>query len=411
MSAPDDRAVVFHLERRSPVFLMLATMWPLYPVRADVIAQHGDTWTEAGTHVSNGLFRLAEWRHSEDLTLEKNAHFHGATDVALQTVRFDMIEENSVAFLAYEQGELDIVTLGPAELVQVRDSSKLREQFVSYGQLSTFGLNFNQAYAPFADARVRQALAGGIDRVEYAEIVREGAVLPAYSWVPPGMPGYDEAAGRQYIGALDRSRALLADAGYPGGAGLAFELLIPGTTNQKLTASWLKERWEADLGVSVEIIALEPPTYVGDLRSGKYQVAATGWSADYADPENWLPLFKTGGLLNSGDFSDADYDALVSRADQELDFERRIELYQQAQTILIDGAAFAPLYHGRRNALVQPWVRGLVTSSMESVVPGDLFFSSVWISGREQTGPTEHRSTGPVGTSLRPGSRSGRDSH
>lgn len=381
VTAPDDHTVVFQLERRSPVFLMLATMWPLYPVRADVIAQHGDTWTEAGSHVSNGMFRLAEWKHSEDLTLEKNEHYFGAADVALQTVHLDMIEDNAVALLAYEQGELDVVTLGPAELVQVRESSELREHFRSYGQLSTFGLNFNQAFAPFADPRVRQALTGAIDRVEYAEVVREGTVLAAYGWVPPGMPGHDAQVGQQFVNATERSRALLEEAGYPGGAGLSFELLIPGTSTQKLVAQWLEERWERELGVSVDVLALEPPTYVGLLQTGDYQVVAAGWSADYADPQNWLPLFKTGGMLNAG-FSSADYDAAVTAADEELDFERRISLYEAAQRILIDDAVFAPLHHGRRNVLVQPWVQGLTPSSMEGFVPGDLFLGAVSIAGR-----------------------------
>ena len=44
-------------------------------------------------------------------------------------------------------------------------------------------------------------------------------LLPAYSWLPPGMPGYDEQAGAHYRDAGDRSRELLSEAGYPGGGG------------------------------------------------------------------------------------------------------------------------------------------------------------------------------------------------
>ena len=56
VSAPDDATVVYRLNRRSPVFLLLASIWPLYPVRQDLIEQHGDSWTEAGNLVTNGPF-------------------------------------------------------------------------------------------------------------------------------------------------------------------------------------------------------------------------------------------------------------------------------------------------------------------------------------------------------------------
>ena len=60
VEAPDDRTVVYHLNTSTPVFLQLAAMWPLYPVRQDVITAHGAQWPEAATHISNGPFRLAE---------------------------------------------------------------------------------------------------------------------------------------------------------------------------------------------------------------------------------------------------------------------------------------------------------------------------------------------------------------
>ncbi len=377
VSAPDDRTVVFQLNRPSPVFPLLASMWPLFPIRQDILDAHGDSWTEAANHVSNGPFRVSTWRHNEDIQLVKNEHWHGE-DVALDVINMDMIEDTAVAFLAYQNGELDMVTLGPAELVQVRGTA-LEDEFVSYAQLSTLGIYFNVTDPVLSSVEARQALAGAIDRQEYAEIVREGAVLPAFAWVPPGMPGHDENIGKQFDNDVEGSKSLLATAGQEGAE---ITILSSQSSVSVLTAEWLKQQWEKNLGVRVTINSLETATYFAERNAGNWQVVVGGWGADYPDPHNWMPLFKSGSGLNAGKYSNAEFDRLVDEAETELDNERRLELYAQAQEILIDEAGFAPMYYGRRNALIKPWVKNVVTTSKEGQIPGDLFFHTIFISGR-----------------------------
>lgn len=378
VEAPDDQTVVIHLNRTSPTFNLLAAMWPLYPIRQDLLEANGDQWTEAGKLISNGAFSLAKWNHNEDLQLVKNENWHGG-DIGLDTVNLDMIEDTAVAFLAYQNGELDALVLGPAELVQVR-GTELEDEFISYPQLSTLGQYFNVDDPVLSDVRVRQALAGSIDRAEYATVVREGAVQPAFGWIPPGMPGYDETVGRQYDNDIEASKKLLADAG---AEGAEITILTSQSSTSVLTAEWLKEQWEKNLGVKVTINSLETATYFSERNAGNWQVVIGGWGADYPDPQNWMPLFKSGAGLNAGHFSNAEYDALVEEADTDLDDEHRIGLYREAQKILIDQAGFSPLYYQVRNALVKPYVKNLVTTSQEGQVPGDNFFSTIFISGRK----------------------------
>jgi oligopeptide transport system substrate-binding protein len=381
VEAPDDRTVVFHLNTRTPVFLQLLSLWPMYPVRQDVIDANGALWTEAGTHISNGPFRLEAWDHGQRIEIVRNEHWHGAAPT-LTSVQFSMIGDAAVTFLAYRNGELDITTLGAAELVQVRDDVPLREEFIAYAQLSTVGIYFNLADPMLEDVRVRQALAGGFDRQEYAEIVREGAVLPAYGWVPPGMPGHDPEVGARYRDAVEASRALLADAGFAGGAGLTVTILSVDTSTSNVTTQWLQQQWQENLGITVNVVNRDTATYVAERTAGNYSVVIGGWGADYPDPQNWLPLFQAGGAFNSGDYRSDAFDRLVDEAALQLDNDRRIQTYMEAQRVLIDDAPFTPLYYGRRNALVKPWVTGLLPSSMEGEIPGDLYFDRVVLSGR-----------------------------
>lgn len=377
VSAPDDRTVVYKLNKRSPVFTLLTTMWPLYPVRQDVIDANGDAWTEAGTHVSNGAFILDTWNHNENISLVRNDNWHRDLPI-LERINMDMIEDTAIAFLAYQEGELDMVKLGPAELVQVRGTD-FEDEFHSYAQLVTIGIYFNIDDPALANLKVRQALAGSIDRNEYAEIVRDGGVLPAYGWLPPGIPGYDDEVGRQYEDAVEQSKTLFEEAGI---GDLEIEILSSDSSTSQLTSEWLQDQWETNLGITVTINVLERATYFAERNAGNYQVVTGGWGADYPDPQNWMPLFETGGLLNSGNFSSAEFDAKIAAADQELDNDRRIEIYQEAQVIMLEEMPFAPLYYGRRNALVKPYVQGIVLSAREHDIPGDLSFAKMFISGK-----------------------------
>jgi len=381
VEAPDDQTVVYRLNRPSPVFLLLTTMWPLYPIRQDVLEASGDQWTEAGTLVSNGPFTLAQWDHSEFIQLARNEHWH-SDDVSLATINMDMIEDPAVAFLAYQNDELDLVSLGPAELAQVRGDEGLREEFLSYARLSTNGVYLNTSNEYLMDVRVRQALAGGLDREEFAEAVTGGAVLAGYGWVPPGMPGHDADAGAQYRDAIEASQALLEDAGHGDGSGVTLRLLTPDQGNTVATAEWLKQQWETNLGVTIEIDVRETATYVAERNAGSFDIVIGGWGTDYPDPQNWFTQFRSGAGLNSTGFSDPEYDALVDEADLRFDLSDRLGLYADAQEILLEQAPVIPMYYGRRNVLVKPWVQGLVGSSLEHQVPGDMFFEQVEIDGR-----------------------------
>ena len=378
VEAPDDKTVVFHLNRPSPEFLLLATLWPLYPVRQDLIDEHGDRWTEAGTLVSNGPFVLDAWEHGEHVRLARNEHWHRGLP-QLDAIDFDLIDDAAVAFLAYQNDELDVVLLGPAELVQVRENADLRDQFVGYAQLRTSAVYMNTDDPLFADERVRQAFAGGIDRVEYASAVLEGNGLPAYSWIPPGMPGYDEGIGRQFEDALDASRGLLAQTD---AEGAEITLLLPEASSAVLTGEWLQSQWQENLGVTVKLDIRETASFVTAFTSGDFQVSIGGWAADYPDPQNWLPIFTSSAPLNFGHYANDQFDALIAEAGVEVDFDRRLELYDEAHRLLIDEVGVMPLSYPLRGALVKPWVQGFVPSPREGTVPGDLYFDRISISGR-----------------------------
>ena len=146
---------------------------------------------------------------------------------------------------------------------------------------------------------------------------------------------------------------------------------------------------DPDASIAVRLVAQpgnldirETASFVTAFTAGEFQVSIGGWAADYPDPQNWLPIFTSTAPLNFGHYSNDQYDDLIAEAGAEVDFDRRLELYGQAQQLLIDEVGVMPLSYPLRGALVKPWVQGFVPSPREGTVPGDLYFDQISISGR-----------------------------
>ena len=96
-----------------------------------------------------------------------------------------------------------------------------------------------------------------------------------------------------------------------------------------------------------------------------FSVAWAAWVADYLDPKNFLMLGATGsGVLNNGAYSNPKFDALIARSDTIANPRARGECLAEAEQIVLDDAAFAPIYFGVTRTLVSPAVRGWVDNAV-----------------------------------------------
>ncbi|MEX2032465.1 MAG: ABC transporter substrate-binding protein, partial [Dehalococcoidia bacterium] len=119
------------------------------------------------------------------------------------------------------------------------------------------------------------------------------------------------------------------------------------------------EQWRAELGIAVEIRQTDFATFLADQDSGRLQAFNAGWIMDYPDPEDILDLkFHSDSALNDIGYSNADVDRLLDQARTEQDSGARLALYQEAQELLVEDAAWLPLYFGVSHVVVKPEVTG-----------------------------------------------------
>jgi oligopeptide transport system substrate-binding protein len=384
VSAKDDSTVVYKLSQPNPSFLNLLALWTAFPVRQDIVEKNGAQWTEAETHVGNGAFTLSEWRHDEMMVLIPNPYWAGEKP-KLQRIEIHFIADDFAAYQAYQADEIDVVTVPPAAIKEVsQQGHAYNDQLTVEANLATFALFMNNKVAPFDNELVRKAFGTAIDRQAYVDGLLQGGGAPATSWIPPGMPGYNEKLGSQYKFDSAKAKDLLKQAGYANGEGLPKVTFIAvNSDTNRLVGQFIQAQLKQNLGVDVEFNYVEGREYGRVFTQNLHQVTIQRWSADWPYPDNWLPdLFTSGALNNHAQYSNAKFDDLIKKAAAETDNAKRLSLYNEAQTLMIDEAGIVPLYNPVTHVLIKPWVQNLTITGLDGYIKGDLYFDKAFIAGR-----------------------------
>jgi oligopeptide transport system substrate-binding protein len=363
MREVDARTLEITLERPTPFFLELLTHQTALPVHPASVRQHGDNFVRPGNKVSNGAYTLTDYQAGSHVRLSKNPRYHDAANVRIDVVNHIPVRDLAAGARRFIAGELHLTVDIPADqLRQLRQ--QLGEQVQVNPLLGTHYFVFNTRKAPFNDRRVRQALSMTVDREFLAEQIWNGTALPAYSFVPPGTNNYGEPprpswAALSTIEREDRARALLREAGFGPNNPLRVQIRFNMTDNNRATMVAVADMWK-QIGVEVSQISTDGRTHFAYLRDGNdFDVARAGWIADYNDPQNFLFLLETAtGQLNYARWSNAQYDALMRRAQDETDLTVRANTLKDAERIMQEEVPYAAfLYFTNRN-LVSPRVQG-----------------------------------------------------
>jgi ABC-type transport system substrate-binding protein len=360
--ALDDRTLTVELEGPTSYFPNLLAFVAGKPMPRHVVEEHGDAWLELENIVTNGPFRVEWWERGESLVLERNPGYHGQVAGNLSRVECVFHPGRPAASLqAYEGSRIDVCgDLPVAEFARARQ--RFADEYVSGPWLSTDLVAFDLTRPPFDDVRVRRAFALATDRGALADVGLRGYAFPATGGlVPPGMPGHSPGIAPPCD--PDGARRLLAEAGYPGGCGFpATRSLVRDDPGHLLAAEYLQAQWLENLGVEIAWEPKEWGSFYHLFSERAPHMWLVGWYLDYPDPDDilrvqwWLPLI---GWQNE------DYRGLVEGARRVLDQAERMEMYQQADRILMDEVPLLPLCYGRFHMLVKPWVKNLVTSPMK----------------------------------------------
>ena len=234
-----------------------------------------------------------------------------------------------------------------------------REKFPEKIRFDPFaGIYFyriNTTRPPLDDVRVRKALSLSIDRGQIIRSLLKGNERVATSYVPGGIGGY--VFGEREVYNPDKARALLAEAGYPGGKGFpAVELLFNTSDNHRKIAEAIQNMWRDELGVEIALTNQEWKVYLNTTQNMQYDISRAGWIGNLY-PFSFLRTLLSYSPNNETGFNDPEYDRLLEEAIHTLDKERRLELVRQAEARMLDVEPVIPLYWYTNVFLIDPRVR------------------------------------------------------
>ncbi|MBN9456721.1 MAG: peptide ABC transporter substrate-binding protein [Bosea sp.] len=371
--APDDRTLEIELERPTPYLLELLTHQSALPVHPASAAKASLAPTSTGSWITNGAYSLSEFVPNSHIRLDRNPHFHDASQVKIDTVIFYPAPDLAAAAQRFLAGELQLTTDIPAD--QVKElRRKLGDQVQIGPYLATYFLILNTSKQPFDDPRVRRALSLQIDRDFIADAIWGGTMLPAYGVIPPHIGNYGERAEMdfRYESGLERedeARQLLGAAGFGSGMPLDIEFRFNTTDNNRRTAAAIAEQWRA-IGVETRFVETDYRAHFAYLRSGgDFDVARYGWIGDYSDPQNFLFLFQSDNPgFNIGKYANPRFDALMKLAADELDIAKRAAILREADSIVTTEQPWIPVLHYSTKNLVSPRLSGF-EQNLRGVVP------------------------------------------
>ncbi|WP_339690454.1 peptide ABC transporter substrate-binding protein [Celeribacter baekdonensis] len=336
IKALDAHTLEISLNAPTPYFLQMLTHQSTYPVQKANIDAFGNAFTKPGNLVSNGAYVLADFVPNDHITLTKNDAFFAADTVSIETVNYFPTADAAAAVKRFEAGELDINRDFPTE--QTEDlSAKLGDQLRVGPILGTYYYGFKMDKAPWNNPKLRQAISMLIDREFLAEKVWQDTMLPAYSFVPPGIDGYDgvalDYADMSPLDREDAAVAILTDLGYGPQNPLAMELRYNTSDNNTNTAVAFQEML-APFGIQVSLVNADTKSHYGHLEAkGDFDIARAAWFADYSDPENFLSLCSSGTGNNYTQYSSAAFDDLMAQAANEADPVQRMADLAKAEAV------------------------------------------------------------------------------
>ena len=369
VTALDDRTLEIRLIGPTPYFLGLLTHSTTYAVHRPSVEKFGNRFARAGQLVGNGAYRLDEWVVQSHIRLLRSEKYWDDENTVIDEVNYFPIENQDAMLKRYRADELDFTQDLPfKQIAWIREN--IADQLYISPYLGSYYYSLNLTLPPFAGApKLRRALALAIDRDVLTEKITGSGEIPAYSWTPR-VTGYTQQppdwAGWTQERRNTEARRLFKESGHSEANPLTIQILYNTSENHKRLAVAIASMWKQVLGVETKLLNQEWKVFL-ETRKQKTMpgVARNGWIGDYNDAYSFTQLLASDNEQNDSGFANDEYDALLDRAAVEPDMQKRAELMEAAERLMLEEQPIIPIYFYVSKHLIKPWVGGFEPNIMD----------------------------------------------
>lgn len=376
IKAIGDYELEITLEKVTPFFDYLLALPNYFPQRKDIVEKFGKDYTvKSENAVYNGPFVLEDFDGPGSDTnwkYVKNDNYWDKETVKLEKINVDVVKEAPTALNLFQDGQADDTYLS-GELAQ---QMKEDPNYLTLKLASTFYLESNQQdeKSPFRNANLRKAISYAIDREALVtQILANGSTVPKglvpadfvfdpknnedFTKEAKDVVSHDVKKAKEY---WDKAKKEL------GISSLEFDLLVDDTANAKKMSEYLQGALsEALPGMKLTVSSVPFSVRLDRMSKGDFQIATSGWFADYADPSSFLDLFVTDNSYNRGHYSNEKYDALVKSASttNANKPEERWQDMLDAEKVIMDDQGVIPVFQAAEARLRAEKVKNVVNHS------------------------------------------------
>jgi oligopeptide transport system substrate-binding protein len=336
--AAEGSDVVVRLTRPATDFPTIVA-GPTFAVVPASLGAAGTPTAPADVKVGSGGYVVGSATEERTTLTANERYWAGPPAVSSIELVHDIGGRSSVA--AFEEGDIDLTDVSPFDATWLGYDKALGPLLRRTDGLSLNYYGFDTSRPPFSDVRVRQAFARAVDWRRLIALSSAGAARPATGMVPPGIPGRSDT---DFLPALDPegARVLLADAGFPGGAGFPVTTLLGGGGEDRAFAAEIQR----ELGITVQV-EVQGAGFFERLSDDPPQIFSMGWVADYPGPNDFLGILLGSGASNNyGRWSSAPFDRAIADALAATDATTARSAFDRAEAIVRDEAPAIPLTYG-----------------------------------------------------------------
>lgn len=343
----DDHTLKVVLENPCSFFASMTSLQPYYPVKGEIIEKYKDHWTEnPDSFISNGAFSLDKWEHDLEIVVSKNNNYWNKDNIRLSGIVFKLFSDSSVVMNSYEAGKIDYV----GNFLTSEEMKQISEIKTSNFVITKFiALNLNSPI--FENPNVRKAIALVLNREEISSMVG-GQSLPLLRFIPCDFYNdfkkdncIQDGDGFIYLSNDDRineAKLLLEDVNMEEYKNITY---LTNTSSLNVILAEIIKKQLSEIGLEVEIMAVEKKTFNDYRKEKKYDIVAASWAAEYPDITSYLYGFKSSDLNNYSGFQSEEFDNIFNDIMLEKDLNKRFEMVYDAENLVLKSFAIVPLYY------------------------------------------------------------------
>ncbi|MGJ9459084.1 peptide ABC transporter substrate-binding protein [Oceanobacillus sp. CF4.6] len=369
VTADGDYTLVVELENPTPYFETLTTFGTFFPLNQAFVEEQGDSFaTSADTLLANGPYTMSSWEStSNSWELVKNEDYWDTETVNMDKLTFEVVKDPQTAVDLYQSGEVDRVDLN-SDLV---DQYSTADDYVVSADTFVYFLKFNQTTTDaLANENIRAAISKAFDKqamvdtiLNNGSIVANGLIPADFTPMPESGEDFREVSGDLVSYDVDEAKALwekgLEEIGTDS---VELEMLVDDDETTKIMVEYISNQLTTNLpGLEVSLKQVPKEQRLDLDTNMDYELQVSRWGPDFLDPFTFMNLWTTDSGNNKMGYSSEEYDTLVQDAAATLatDNAARYENFLEAEKVLFEDAAIAPIYQASRAQLVSPKVENV----------------------------------------------------